>query len=774
MMVTGRWRAAFVIVLVALCAVYLAAPNGPGGIAFFGTALGGLISFAVGPLVHRPTNKRPWRWLRLAGALFLVGLLLRLELVGIPGPVGHPDLWTISGYVCTALFLASLLRRTHTGPDRALWLDTAAITTGSALIGWVMSIAPQLNRANQDLGSIVVNTAYPVMDAMLLALTVQLAFRRGSQAPALRAALVGLTAMLVGDLAYTFIWAIHPGMINPYANVPYMVAYACLGLMAMDPSMLELSDVDARHTPLMSRPRLLIIFLAMLTPSSIPMMLSTHGFLDGTVRAVFMSVFASLVFLRLLGTIQAHQRAEAKADYRATHDALTDLPNRIALLEDFDAHLAGLQSHGRPGWVNVFFVNCDHFKQINDSWGYAVGDHVLVQLAERLRSLVRAGDFLTRVGGDEFVLRIDTDEREQVTAVAEQIMALFVEPLTISSERTTLLSPSIGIAQASYLSPMTAEDMIRDADHALYQAKSAGRSTYAIHDSTMHEQILRRHDLAEALRGALGRAEIHVVFQPIRAGAGYAELTGWEALVRWDHPELGAISPVEFIPIAEDTGLIVDLGAFVLHVAAVQLKRWQDRFDRPDLHVSVNVSSVQLLRGDVVDLVSRVLAEVDLTPESLWLEVTESVVLERTEDALGTLNDLAGLGVKLCMDDFGTGYSSLSYLKDFTVHILKVDRSFVRNLVDDPRDRKLTRAIIDVAAALDLDGVVAEGVETEEQASVLFELGCSHVQGYLYGRPAEPAQAEADTAALLGDAPIRPNMTASAAPITNNASPSSV
>jgi diguanylate cyclase (GGDEF)-like protein len=749
-------RVLFGAILTGLAITYLASPDGLGGVALFATAAAGLISFAVGPLVHRPSNRRPWRWLTAAGALFLVGLILRLELVALPGPVGSADLWAFGGYACTAPFLTGLLRRTHSGPDPTLWLDTATITVGSALIGWVMNIAPQLSLAHVRLGPTVVNTIYPVMDAMLLALTVQLGFRRGSTAPALQAALTGLTAMLIGDLAYTFIWAAHPGAVNPYVNVLYLVAYACMGMMAAHPSMRELSDVDVRYTPVMSRPRLVVIFLAMITPASIPIMLPTHGLLDGVVRAVIMGIIGTLVFLRLLGTIDALRQAEAEAQRRATHDGLTGLPNRLALLETLDAHLCYLRSAGQHKWVNVLFVDCDHFKQINDSWGHAAGDEVLVQFAHRLRSMTRSVDHLSRVGGDEFVLRADTDAADQVTILAGRILEMFSEPLEISGGRRTLLTPSIGVAQVASDAAASAEDLVRNADLALYEAKGLGRATFAVYDSSMRERVARRHCLAEALRGALQRNEISVVFQPIRGGADFSELTGWEALARWDHHELGGISPFEFIPIAEDTGLIIDIGAFILREATGQLRQWQERFERPDLHVSVNVSSVQVLRGDVVGLVSRMLADTGLPPESLWLEITESVVLERTEEALGTLNALADLGVKLCMDDFGTGYSSLSYLKDFTVHILKVDKSFVRNLADDQRDRELTKAMIDVASALGLEGVVAEGVETAEQAKLLAGLGCSLAQGYLFGRPVPSAQAAEQAAAFMARTSQRP------------------
>jgi diguanylate cyclase (GGDEF)-like protein len=740
---------AYVAVLTALAGAYLSSPDGLGGIALFATAAVGLLAFAVGPLVHRPVNRRPWLWLTAAGALFLVGLLVRLGLVALPGALGNADLWAFGGYACTAPFLMGLLRRTHTGPDPTLWLDTGAITIGSALIGWVMNIAPQLRVPHVHLGPAVVNTLYPVMDAMLLALTVQLGFRRGSRAPALQSALTGLSALLIGDLSYTFIWAEQPGAVNPYVNVLYLISYACMGTMAAHPSMRELSDVDVRYTPQMSRPRLVVIFLAMITPASIPIMLPTYGPLDGAVRAVIMGVFGTLVFLRLLGTINALRRAEAEAQHRATHDGLTGLPNRLALTETLDAHLARVKFTAPARWVNVLFLDVDHFKQINDSLGHAAGDEVLVQFARRLRALTRSVDHLSRVGGDEFVLRADTDVAEQVTVLAGRILDMFDEPLEISDGRRALLTPSIGISQVRSSAEASAEDLIRDADLALYEAKAAGRATYSVYDTSMRERVARRHCLAEALRGALGRGEITVVFQPIRGGAHFEDLTGWEALARWDHHELGPVSPFEFIPIAEDTGLIVDIGAFVLHAAAIQLAEWQRRFARRDVHVSVNVSSVQLLRGDVLGLVSQVLAETGLDPASLWLEITESVVLERTEEAIGVLNELADLGVKLCMDDFGTGYSSLSYLKDFTIHILKVDKAFVRNLVDDPRDRELTKAMIDVATALRLEGVVAEGVETAEQAALLADLGCSLAQGYLFGRPVLAAQATEEAEPLL-------------------------
>ncbi|MFI7589313.1 putative bifunctional diguanylate cyclase/phosphodiesterase [Spongisporangium articulatum] len=762
----ARGRLAFAALLVGLSAVYLSAPDGSGAIALFASAVVGLIAFTTGMLVHRPVNRQPWMWATAAGLGFLGSLIVRFVATDVPGPLGNPDLWAFAGYGLTVPFLVGLLRRTYRGADPTLWLDTAAVVTGSALISWVMSIAPQLNSDEVRLGPVIVYTVYPVMDALLLSLTVQLGFRRGPDAPALQALMVAMTALLVGDFAYTFVWATHPGANNPYLNIAYIVAYCCMGLTAAHPSMRELSDVDVEHRPGTSRARLGVIFATMLTPATIPLVLPVFGVVDAFVRAVLMTGLGLFVYLRLLGTLQALSTAEAAAQYRATHDLLTGLPNRAALMQQLDDHLHERAAGHGQGWVNVFFVDCDHFKQINDTWGHTAGDEVLIELGHRLRELSIGTTDLARVGGDEFVLWIDTPEAAGAEAFARAILDVFDTPVQISEGRSTRLTTSIGIAQVRFDHRTSAGELLQNADMALYQAKAEGRATFAVYDASMHDQVARRLELADALRGALDRAEISVVFQPIRGGAGFADLVGWEALARWTHPDFGPVSPVEFVPIAEDTGLIVDIGAFVMRRAARQLADWQRLFGSQALHVSVNVSSVQLMRDDVCGLVAGVLEETGLEPHSLWLEITESVVLDRTDMALQALVQLGEMGVKLALDDFGTGYSSLSYLKDFDLHVLKVDRAFVRNLAADRRDQDLTKAMIDVAAALRLEGVVAEGVEDEEQAAFLLELGCSMAQGWLYGKPlpAEEAteaaretlrQSEAAArAALLRTAPV--------------------
>lgn len=466
-----------------------------------------------------------------------------------------------------------------------------------------------------------------------------------------------------------------------------------------------------------------------------------------------MSVFAGLVFLRLLRTIHALQNSETQATYRATHDGLTHLPNRVAFLEQLDRHLTDSVSGG--GSVNVLLIGFDFFRKINDTWGHAAGDEFLVQITARLRSALDPEDLLSRAGGDQFAVRVDTFTEDAIEAVVGRLQDAFQAPLEISSERMSHLTITIGVARSPHDGGKTAENLLRDADQAYTQAKAAGRGTVATHDDQMSTRILRRHRLAEELDGALDRGEIHVVYQPIRTGSDFGELSGWEALARWQHPKLGTISPVEFIPIAEDTGLILPIGEFVLRTACTQLAIWQHNFSSPGLHMSVNVSSVQLMRDELANKVSKILGETEITNTSLWLEITESVLLDHTTDAVAELNTLTELGVKLCLDDFGTGFSSLSYLKAFHIDFLKIDQSFIMQLVNDPRDQSLAKAMIEIAAALNMEGVVAEGIETPEQAAVLTKLGCSHVQGYLYGRP-EPANQAAISLASIVTSQTKP------------------
>jgi len=308
------------------------------------------------------------------------------------------------------------------------------------------------------------------------------------------------------------------------------------------------------------------------------------------------------------------------------------------------------------------------------------------------------------------------------------------------------MTASIGIAQSRPDLRADPDDLIRDADIALYTAKDTGRATWVPFDQSLRSTIEHRVQLADELRAAVAAGEVLPHYQAVVGGPGYGEVAGFEALARWTHPERGPVSPAEFIPIAEDTGLVVEIGELMLRRACHQLVAWRRATGR-DLHVSVNLSAVQITRCDVPALVREALDESGLPASALWLEITESLLMSDRTTASATLEKLAALGVVLCIDDFGTGYSSLSYLKDFPVQVVKVDRSFVRQLTTDGKSRGVTRAIIEMVNALELRGVVAEGVELPEQAALLESLGCRWGQGFLWARPLPP---EAVATEVLG------------------------
>ena len=454
---------------------------------------------------------------------------------------------------------------------------------------------------------------------------------------------------------------------------------------------------------------------------------------------------------RLLGTAQdimEQKTAEEALVYQAFHDPRSGLPNRLLLLDRLGQAL--LRLGRQPSTVGLVHIDIDRFKVINESLGHPVGDQLLAALAVRLTYLLRPGDTLARVDGDEFVVLCEglTGESEAV-GIADRICEAVAEPLPWQGGEL-VISASAGVAVASDPS-VSAESLLRNADAAMYRAKSEGRARSAVFAQTMRAKAIGRLDTEISLRRSILDGDLRVHYQPIVTLAD-GQVLGHEALVRWEHPARGMLGPDHFITIAEETGLIVPLGGWVLREACLQAKRFQSldpRWSR--LTMSVNLSGGQLREVDLVELVASALHDADLKPEHLQLEMTESVLMDDAAATVTILQRLKGLGVKLVVDDFGTGYSSLAYLRRFPVDVLKIDRSFVDGLGKDLEDSAVAAAIVSLADTLGL-AVVAEGVETTLQRDCLVALGCSRAQGYLFARPAPAADAEA----LLGRAAARP------------------
>jgi diguanylate cyclase (GGDEF)-like protein/PAS domain S-box-containing protein len=435
--------------------------------------------------------------------------------------------------------------------------------------------------------------------------------------------------------------------------------------------------------------------------------------------------------------ISARKAAEEALQHQALHDPLTGLPNRTLLLDRLEVALE--RTDRGVGSVGVIFLDLDRFKLINDALGHAIGDELLIEVAARLAGLVRPGDTVARFGGDEFVVLVDQIPDEATAQVAtKRLLTAFDEPFRLSgTDHAVTASAGLVLADRRTTGERTPDSLIRDADAAMYQAKEQGRARFERFDGALRDQLLRRVQLAQDLPGAIERGELHLDYQPLMTLADDA-VVGVEALARWTHPEHGPIAPCEFIPVAEEHGLIVALGRWVLDTALGQLHRWSHgQPTLANLTVSVNLSVRQLTDDDLASTVTGLLTAHGVAPERLCLELTESALMAEPEAGRRTLGRLRAAGINLAIDDFGTGYSSLAYLRELPVTSLKIDRSFVTRLGHDTRDARLVAAIIGLAHELDL-AVVAEGVETAAQLAELRQRGCDVIQGYHLQRPLAP------------------------------------
>jgi diguanylate cyclase (GGDEF)-like protein len=450
--------------------------------------------------------------------------------------------------------------------------------------------------------------------------------------------------------------------------------------------------------------------------------------------------FASFVLAAIVAErgqdIDGRRRAEDELAHMALHDPLTGLANRSLFTERLTQALARMERH--PGSVAVLFLDLDRFKVINDSLGHESGDRVLICVADRIQSVVRPEDTASRFGGDEFVILCEdiVDELEAVT-IAERVGAAIAQPIELTTGEI-VITTSIGISISKGIADRP-EELIRDADSAVYRAKERGRARYELFDHDMRLRAIRRLETENDLRRALEAGELRVYYQPlVRLDSQRVE--GMEALVRWEHPQRGLLAPAAFVPVAEETGLIADLGEWVLEEACRQSVRWENRtMGRRAVTISVNLSARQLARPAFEESLRRILEETGAEPTNLALEITETLLVDAAAPTLATLQRLRELGVHLSIDDFGTGYSSLSYLKQFEVDSLKVDRSFVRGLGRDPQDSSIVTAVVNLAHGLGLTAV-AEGVETESQRVWLHDLGCDLGQGFHFSPP-RPAEA---------------------------------
>ena len=445
---------------------------------------------------------------------------------------------------------------------------------------------------------------------------------------------------------------------------------------------------------------------------------------DGRTIKVMVTRLADGSTIALHEDITEQRRAQESISFHARHDPLTGLPNRLAMRDELKRHLV---RNARGEELAVLCMDLDRFKIVNDTFGHAVGDLLLTQVADRMRRCARGTDYVARMGGDEFaVFQCGTQQPVSATALAHRLINALNEPFDLDGQ-VAQIGASIGVALAPFDGD-NPDALLKSADLALYRAKAAGRGTLRFFEPAMDAQAQKRRALEGDLRQALVHGQLHLAYQP-QVDIKTLQVSGFEALLRWAHPTRGNIPPVEFIPLAEETGLIVPIGAWVLAQACRDAALWPEH-----VRVAVNVSAVQFTRRALLTEVMTALSEAGLNAQRLEIEITESVLLQDQKQALGLLTELRAQGVRVAMDDFGTGYSSLSYLRSFAFDRIKIDRSFVHDVDHNPEARAIVRAIAGLGANLAM-AVTAEGVETLAQLEVMRVEGCSEVQGYLFSQP---------------------------------------
>ncbi|MEV0396742.1 putative bifunctional diguanylate cyclase/phosphodiesterase [Polymorphospora rubra] len=742
------------------------------GLTFIVVAVAGVVALVVGPRWHRTELRNPWTLLAAAIVVFTAGALLR-PWASVQTGVAElaADMFTVPGYLLMLLSLTGLLRARRAIEKHAV-IDGLIVCVGMAIVSILLFAVPAASISDRSAVVSALAGVYPLFDTVLVLLVVNLAFTTAARRPSYLLLVATMTGVLIGDVAYAIIGRTGHLTGSPLLDLPFLFSFAFIGAAALHPSMVELGRATPLPVQAWSWPRLMLIVPALAVPFLLTVLLPDKNVVHRVVIAIGGVAMVVLLLARAVSAVQAYAAAQRLYQHQATHDALTQLPNRTTLPEQVGKLLRAPAAPGAMVWV--FFLDLDGFKRVNDSWGHAAGDQLIVEVARRLRTVVPAPATVARVGGDEFVM-VDVGSRDAAVALAERVLDCFGAPLSMPFAQV-VITASVGIAgrPVDAGTQVTADDLMREADTAMYQAKSEGPGKWTMFDSSMHQRVRERVDIEVDLRKALpaetsdGSAvspQLHLAYQPIvelRTGG----LLGAEALIRWNHPARGAIPPGAFIPIAEDTGLIAKIGRWVLRESVRQLAEWRRTGTvTDDFWISVNVSPRQLRDPHLPDVLASTLTDYGVPPRVVVLEITESVMIDASAVTDEVLRQMRELGVRIVVDDFGTGYSALGYLRRHPVTGVKIDRAFVRGLGVDAEDEEIVRAVTAMSSALGLT-VVAEGVETPTQQGVLAELGVVMGQGMLWSAPIGPVRfgerwsALRSLPALPPGSPVVPSRTA--------------
>jgi diguanylate cyclase len=723
--------------------IVLAALGLLGPLAEFSFVVLGIVSVAsVGYGIHRWHPAPAWPWICIGGALaaWLIGGFLRQYYGTLGDLTDHrsvvPDVFSLFGYVLVLAGVAALAGRRlgQRRRDPEPLIDALIASLAALTLAWAYVIGPALSKHDVPMHVKILIACYPAMSAFTCAFFARLAFTAGRQAPtAFRLLLASLTCLLLGDTIYMLLDAGSLHSSSPLLELPYALGYLTAATAALHPSMRSVAAPITASEVIPKPARLFFVVGVLCVPAVILISPPGPSLTDRIVLGVIVMALTMAAGTRMFRALHALARSEQRLTLQANQDGLTGLPNRLFIEQELKRLIDPLRIEARS--VVLLFLDLDRFKLVNDTVGHGQGDQLLMAVADRLRRITRASDLVGRIGGDEFVVVMPVpDEADNALESAERVRLAFHTPFRVGSSDIEITT-SIGVARRNAVDyDCDAGGMLRDADIAMYQAKASGGDAAVVYDGSMHDRLAARVAIEAELRHALDRNELSVNFQPV-LDLHREKVVGFEALLRWNSSVLGSIPPDQFIPVAEDTGLIVAIGAWVLDQACMHVA--QLRAEHPggqDLTVAVNVSVRQLRDDALIGQVTGALVRHSLPASALRIEVTESMFMENLDSMSERLGALREHGVQISIDDFGTGYSSLAYLKKLPIDELKIDRSFVMELGDDEANTSLVEAIIAIASSLGIE-TVAEGVETPEQAAILRELGCANVQGYLYSRP---------------------------------------
>ncbi len=732
-----RWQIFAVAGLVATACYTLNVSAVVSYLAFATIGVGTVWALVAGPRRYSAEPRVAWQLLAAATLCFLLGVVIRPWATAQPFPlVLLADVLTIPGYLLTAgsLLILLLARRSV---DWLAVLDGLIVCVAGGLICALLLAAPTAAVQNRESFVPVVAATFPFFDVVLLLLVVNLTFTTTSWPVSMVTFLGALALMFTGDLAYAILGVSGRAYASPLLDVPFLLGFTLLAVTALHPSATALGRAARRPVQAWSWRRMALLGPAVASPFALLIAVGDHSPGYRVTIGVAGVVMVLLLLLRAVSAVQAQVAAQLHSEHQSRHDPLTGLPNRGMISDEIERLVGRLPAAG-PQRVWVYLLDLDGFKWVNESWGHDTGDQLVIEVAARLRAVVPAQHMVARVGGDEFLIVYSGDQTGALRLV-EEVRGCFARPVAVQ-DTELVVGASIGIAHADGDGDpaVTAEALMRDADTAMYRSKAEGPGRSTVFDTSMHDRVRERIELEAALRTALADGQLHVAYQPI-VHLDTGRPVGAEALVRWDHPVRGAIPPMAFIPIAEDAGMIAQIGTWVREEALGQLARWRaDGTVADDFYLSVNVSPRQLNDPDLPLTVAAELMRHHVPARAVALEMTESVMVDGSSVTGRVLFELRELGVRLLVDDFGTGFSALGYLRKFPVTGVKIDRSFVSGLGQSQEDEEIVRAVVAMSNAMGLS-IVAEGVETRRQRDALAAVGVTQGQGWLWGPAVPPA-----------------------------------